>query len=71
MVGTARTRLCPPYCVYENLDHLEHQLHRHQHRIIAAHQPALGDTAEIIDQRNIELRLQRAVSAPIVEPTPP
>ena len=43
--------------------HLEHQLHRHQHRIVAAHQPALGDAAEIIDQRDIELRLQRAVGA--------
>ena len=43
--------------------HLEHQLHRHQHRIVAAHQPAFGDAAEIIDQRDIERRFQRAIGA--------
>ena len=35
--------------------YFEHQLHRHQHRIVAAHQPAFGEAAEIIHQRDIEL----------------
>ena len=45
------------------IQHLEHQLHRHQHRIVAAHQVAFGDAAEIVDQRDIKLGLQRAVGA--------
>ena len=45
------------------IQHLEHQLHRHQHRIVAAHQVAFGDAAEIVDQRDVKLGLQRAVGA--------
>jgi hypothetical protein len=30
--------------------HFQHQLHRHQHRIVATHQPALGKAAGIVDE---------------------
>jgi hypothetical protein len=45
------------------LDHLEHQLHRHQHGIVAARQPADIEVAEIVDQGYFQRRLQRAVFA--------
>jgi|ERR1700677_1904625 hypothetical protein len=45
------------------VQHLQHQFHGHQYRVVAAHQPALGEAAEIIDQRDIECGFQRAGSA--------
>src|SRR5258708_13817779 len=42
------------------LGHLQHQLHRHQHRVVVAHQPALGEAARIVNERNVELGVQRA-----------
>ena len=45
------------------VQHLQHQFHGHQHRIVAARQPALGEAAEIIDQRDIEVGFQRAAGA--------
>ena len=45
------------------VQHLQHQLHGHQHGIVAARQPALGEAAEIIDQRDIKIGFQRAAGA--------
>src|ERR1700744_4200111 len=42
---------------------LQHQLHRHQHGIIAAQQAAFGEAAEVVDQRHVELGFERAVGA--------
>ena len=42
--------------------HLQHQLHRHQHRIVAAHQPALGKAAGVVDKGNIQLGFQRTIA---------
>ena len=40
--------------------HLEHQLHRHQHRIVATQQPALGEAAGVVDQCDVQPRFKRA-----------
>lgn len=37
--------------------YLQHKLHRHQHRVVAALKPALGDAAEMVDQRDVEFGL--------------
>src|SRR5437667_9374813 len=38
----------------QSFEHLEHQLHRHQHRIVAAPQPAHGETAEVVDHGHVQ-----------------
>ena len=43
--------------------HLQHQLHRHQHRIVAARQAAFGDAAEIVDKPDVQLCFKRAACA--------
>jgi hypothetical protein len=45
------------------VQHLEHQLHGHQHGIVAARQFALSEAAEIIDQRDIERRFEHPAGA--------
>src|ERR1700688_3388202 len=42
---------------------LQHQLHRHQHGIVAADQPAFGNAAGVVDQSDIERGFQRAAGA--------
>ncbi len=43
--------------------YLQHQLHCHQHWIVAARQAAFGDTAEIVDERDVQLCFKRAACA--------
>jgi hypothetical protein len=44
-------------------EHFQHQFHRHQHRIVAARQPAHGDAPQIVYQGYVQRCLQRAVFA--------
>ena len=36
-------------------EHFQYQLHGHQHRVVAAYQPALGEAAGIVDKCDIQL----------------
>src|SRR5271168_3517151 len=56
--GTTTTLLRP--LLIPLLQHFQHQLHRHQHGIVAMHQPSFGEAAEVVDQRDVELGLRRA-----------
>src|SRR5229473_5885450 len=41
-------------------EHFQNKLHRHQHGIVAARQPALGEAAGVVDEYDVELRLKHA-----------
>src|SRR5581483_7068086 len=69
LVNTTRTfmlRLYPRARSAQGLNlglNLQHQLHGHQHRVVAADQPPLGEAAGVVDQRDVELRFQPASCA--------
>src|SRR5437660_8251107 len=52
-----------PLYTLQSFDHLQHELHRHQYRVIAAHQPAHGKAAEIVDQGYIKRCFKPTVRA--------
>lgn len=47
-------------CIHSQ--HFEHQLHGHQHGVVAAHEPPFGETAGMVDQRDIDVGTRRAVA---------
>src|SRR3954467_10279623 len=65
---TPRTWPLPSYAPTDDrspglAQHLEHQLHGHQHGIVATDQTALRQAAGVVDQGNVECGFERAGGA--------